>query len=119
MSARQSLCALSSSEAELITLISGLQLTLGLSVQMIEMLQCDLPITALNDNSAVVSMSQRPLHASSSRTRHLAMKACWLRDLVERHVIKCVHVDTTRKRADSLTKGLRGELSRRHLCMSE
>ena len=103
-SGRQSLTALSSAEAELIAAIYGIQLALPMCTTLSEMSLRKTMFRLHVDNAAVVDMSARSTEASS-RTRHLAMRASYLKD-VRSLGYTVQHVDTTNQCADCLTKGM-------------
>ncbi len=74
---RRSMVALSSAEAELIASVAGTQLAMSLRPQLEEYIQREVALVLRCDNSAVLNLV-RNLTSSSSRTRHLAMRAAWL-----------------------------------------
>ena len=101
-SSRQSLVALSSAEAELIACVTGGQLSVALQMQMSEYMQGKIPLVLRCDNTAVGHVVQH-LSSSLTRTRHLAMRAAWLHDVVAQEHIGFQYVPTCDQRADSLT----------------
>ncbi len=105
VSNRQSLVALSSAEAELIAGAAGTQLALSLRTQLEEYMQREISLVLRCDNAAVLQLAHN-LSSSSSRTRHLAMRAARLHNMVQSQQLKVQFVPTDQQKADSLTKGL-------------
>ncbi len=105
VSNRQSLVALSSAEAELIAAVAGTQLAMSLRTQLEEYMQREIPLVLRCDNAAVLQLVTN-LSSSSSRTRHLAMRAAWLHHMAQGDQLKVEFVPTDQNKADSLTKGL-------------
>ena len=118
---RQSLVATSSAEAELIACVAGAQLSQALQVQLGEYHQQSIPLSLRCDNSAVIQLVHH-LSSSSTRTRHLAMRAAWLHDLVSRQHLSLEFVSSGDQKADSLTKGLSAALNSKaqcHFCLGK
>ena len=102
---RQTLTALSSAEAELIALVAGCQLALMLRALVEEYMGTEIPIVARCDNAAVVMIAAKE-SSNGPRTRHLSMRAAWLRYLQSSGNAVIEFVDTLCQKADALTKGL-------------
>ncbi len=105
ISNRQPMVALSSAEAELIASVAGTQLALSLRTQLEEYMQREVALVLRCDNSAVLNLV-RNLTSSSSRTRHLAMRAAWWHHMAKWGQLRVAFVPTDHQKADSLTKGL-------------
>lgn len=60
--------------------------------------------TLFGDNTASLAMAQNPVH--HDRTKHIAIKYYFIRDLIEAGVISVEHVDTLSNLADIGTKAL-------------
>ena len=104
-SQRHSLVALSSAEAETHFQCMGNRLALSLHGQLSEMILSKPPYIAYCDSSAVVQLTQQ-LSASKTRTRHLSMRASWLRHLVQHESASMQFVPTAHQKADNLNERL-------------
>lgn len=60
--------------------------------------------TLFGDNTASIAMASNPVH--HDRTKHIAIKYFFIRELVEAGVIALEHIDTLRNVADIGTKAL-------------
>jgi hypothetical protein len=59
-------------------------------------------VDVFEDNTAAISMIKRPL--LTRRTKHITVKAAWLRELVAAGTIVVIHCPTDQQLADALTK---------------
>jgi len=63
--------------------------------------------TVINcDSTAAIAMSRNPVHRE--RTKHIAVKAHYLRDQVKNEIVDLTYVHTSVQAADALTKSLAG-----------
>jgi hypothetical protein len=101
---RQTSVALSTMDAELNALRD-----MGTEVEYFDNLLAELninrsqPIRVFEDNNSCIDISKNPI---GSRSKHLEIKVCYIRDLIERGVIQVLPIDTEIQRADIFTKDL-------------
>ena len=62
------------------------------------------PITINCDNTSAISISKNPV--MHSKTKHIPIKYCFLRDQVTQKIIKIVYVDTKEQIVEIFTKPL-------------
>ncbi len=56
------------------------------------------------DSKSTINLANNPVH--HKRSKHIAIKYHWIRQIVSRHLIKLVHVASQMQLADMLTKAL-------------
>ena len=101
-SSRQPLIALSTAETELMEGVEGAVMTYSTKCLLEEMLKNQLPITLHIDNSAAISLMTTS--AGSWRTRHLRLRANWIREKIGLHEIFVKHEPGESQKADIGTK---------------
>ena len=95
----------SSGEAEYLLLVTGAQE--GLFIQhLASELGLQLRLCLGSDASAAISMSQR---AGAGKTRHMALRVMFLKDLVRHGVLVLEKIRSAENPADCLTKAVSGE----------
>ena len=104
-SKKQSVVALSSTEAEYIALCSAAQETVWLRKLFadVDMAQPE-PTTVYEDNQGAICLSKNP--TNHSRTKHIDVKYHYIRGMVETGIMKVDYVSTGDMVADTLTKAL-------------
>ena len=110
----QSTVALSTAEAELVAATVGAQEMVHLTAILHDMgLTQTLPMILFVDNQACIAMSKNPVH--HGKTKHFAIKLCYLRDLCTNKFLVLEYVSTDTMPADILTKCL-GKLKTNLFC---
>ena len=104
-SKKQSVVALSTTEAEYVALCSATQEAVWLR-RLLESLQegQGKSITIFEDNQGAICLSKNP--RDHSRTKHIDIKYHYVRHAVQKGYVDVRHCDTKRMIADTLTKGL-------------
>lgn len=104
-SKRQPCVALSSTEAELISLAECLK-DLKWILKLFKEMQIDVqfPLTVFEDNRPCIALIENP--TSHSHTKHIDVKYWFITDMVQQKIIKLVHKPTSLMIADILTKAL-------------
>ena len=102
-SRRQTLVSLSTAECELIAAIEGI--VLGQSVEPLveEMWATPIHKVLYVDNLAAITLAEG---GGSQRTRHLRVRACYLRDQLDQRQLQVLHCPGEVQLADALTKAL-------------
>eukprot|EP00439_Symbiodinium_sp_Y106_P021951 s8421_g2.t1 len=102
-SRRQTLVSLSTAECELIAAIEGL--VLGQSVEALigELWGFPADKVLYVDNIAAITLAEG---GGSQRTRHLRVRACYLREQIDRDQLRVLHCPGEIQLADALTKAL-------------
>ena len=104
-SKKQSVVALSTTEAEYIALCSATQEAVWLRRLLGSLRQGQArPTTVHEDNRGAISLSKNP--KDHARTKHIDIKYHYVRDAVQKNYINVEHCETKRMIADTLTKGL-------------
>ena len=104
-SKKQSVIALSSTEAEYIALCSAAQETVWLRNLLSDVrLKQTGPTTVFEDNQGAICLSKNP--KNHPRTKHIDVKYHYTRDLVERNIMEVIYIPTGEMLADALTKAL-------------
>lgn len=104
-SKRQSIVALSSTEAEYVSLCSATQEAVWLRVLLDGMgFKQANATTIFEDNQGAIALAKNPAH--HSRTKHIDIKYHYIRDAVSTKEIKLKYCPTQEMIADLLTKGL-------------
>jgi hypothetical protein len=62
------------------------------------------PINVFMDNKSAIALANNPVF--HKRSKHIAIKYHWIRQMVGRHLVKLVHVASEMQLADMLTKAL-------------
>ncbi|KAH9090679.1 hypothetical protein Ae201684P_014473 [Aphanomyces euteiches] len=110
----QNIVALSTSEAEYISMSYGLQEALWLKSLLEELeLSVKLPIIVYEDNQSTIKMAENS--ALQQRTKHIDVRHHFIRDLVREHMIKIEYCPTNEMLADMLTKTLPRPKFQEHL----
>ncbi|KAH9089385.1 hypothetical protein LEN26_019217, partial [Aphanomyces euteiches] len=101
----QIIVALSTCEAEYISMSYGLQEALWLKSLLEELqLVIKLPINVYEDNQSTIKMAENP--TLQQRTKHIDVRHHFIRDLVKQRIIKINYCQTNSMLADILTKAL-------------
>ncbi|KAF0722382.1 hypothetical protein Ae201684_018451 [Aphanomyces euteiches] len=101
----QNIVALSTCEAEYISMSYGLQEALWLKSLLEELqLVIKLPINVYEDNQSTIKMAENP--TLQQRTKHIDVRHHFIRDLVKQRIIKINYCQTNSMLADILTKAL-------------
>ena len=103
-SSRQSFVTLSSAEAELVTMISGVQIAEAVQPLISELIEQDTTISLLADNEAAI----RAFDAAPAgwRSRHLRMRAFAARERISASLLRVTHLPGEYQIADIATKPL-------------
>ncbi|CAE7192737.1 GIP, partial [Symbiodinium microadriaticum] len=103
-SSRQSFVTLSSAEAELVTMISGVQVAEAVQPLVSELIEQDITISLLADNEAAI----RAFDAAPAgwRSRHLRMRAYAARERISANLLRVTHLPGEYQIADMATKPL-------------
>lgn len=104
-SKRQSVVAMSSTEAEYVALSYAAQEAIWLRTLLESMgFKQTKPMTIFEDNQSTIALAKNPRH--SSRTKHIDIKFHYIRDAVAEQKIHLEYCQTNEMIADILTKGL-------------
>ncbi len=116
-SVKQSLTTLSSCEAELVAAVTGIKLGMGVRQLLRELLDplvttvteedqsaIDTPVVLLQDNEACIRTLTTEV--TSWRTRHYALRAAWIRDVIMQEGVVVKYQPGKDILADGLTKVL-------------
>jgi hypothetical protein len=107
-SARQSLVTKSSTESELVGLSDSLSQAIWIRHFMIAQGYDTIPpVIAYQDNLSTIALASKE-QSTSTRTRHIAIRFFWIKDLQDRKEISVKHLSTHDMIADLLTKPLQG-----------
>lgn len=111
-SKKQTVTALSTTEAELISASAATQEAVHLR-QLLAELSIQQPPTAIfEDNNGCIKVANNPI--TSPRTKHIQVKFFYVRERVLRREVELVDIDTSLNVADTFTKSLSADLVRRH-----
>ena len=102
-SKRQSIVCLSTAEAELVAACEGVMLGQSTEALVKELTIIDEPMQLLVDNLAAIIISEG---GGSGRTRHLRVRSCFIKDLVDKNELIVSHCPGDIQLADILTKVL-------------
>ena len=102
-SRRQTLVSLSTAECELIAAIEGIVLGQSVETLIEELWGGPVDKTLRVDNTAAITLAEG---GGSQRTRHLRVRACYLREQLGQNHLKVLHCPGEIQRADTLTKAL-------------
>ena len=102
-SRRQTLVSLSTAECELIAAIEGIVLGQSVEALIKELWDDPVKLTLHVDNTAAIALAEG---GGSQRTRHLRVRACYLRDQLEQNHLEVLHCPGEVQLADALTKAL-------------
>lgn len=112
-SKKQSTVALSSTEAEYQALTEAAKEAVWIRGFLKELgYQLNAPTRIYNDNTGAIALARDPVH--HSRTKHIAIKHHFIRELLEKHVIVIKHMASEDMPADLLTKSLGATPTRDH-----
>ena len=105
LSHKQTTVALSTAEAEYISLGSAVQEALWLR-QLLADLRCDMkmPIEILEDNQGAIAMAKNPI--AHKRTKHIDIRHHFVREAVQAGTISLTYCPTSDMLADIFTKPL-------------
>jgi hypothetical protein len=106
-SKKQTVTALSSTEAEVIALVEGIKEAIWMK-NFLNELGFSIPdaITLHEDNQSAIAIAANPIH--HARIKHMELKAAFLRENLENATVKFVYCPTEMMVADVLTKALPG-----------
>lgn len=107
MSKKQSMVALSSTEAEYYSLSQMTQMMAGLRSTMVDLGETEIvkkPSRIYEDNKSCIAIAYKPMH--QGRTKHFDVKAHFIRDRIEKGEVEVVYCPTEEMVADMLTKAL-------------
>jgi hypothetical protein len=107
LSKKQSMVALSSTEAEYLSLSQITQMMAGLRYTMLDLGEKDIlqkPSRIYEDNKSCIAIAYKPMH--QGRTKHFDIKAHFIRDRIEKGEVEVVYCPTEEMIADMLTKAL-------------
>jgi len=105
-SKKQPVIALSSTEAEYVTVTSGAQEALWFNELLKELGYPQETVVIYEDNEACINLSKNP--QEYKRTRHIQVKYHFIRSLVQQNKIKLEYCNTKKQLADIFTKGTNG-----------
>ena len=101
----QTTVATSSMEAEYMAAYALIQEICWLRGVLSELgFETDEPVKVFMDSKSAIDLANNPVH--HKRSKHIAIKYHWIRQMVARAVVKLVHVPSERQLADMLTKAL-------------
>ena len=111
-SKKQSIVALSSTEAELIALVEAVKRAKYVK-QLVEDLgmEVDLPVTIFGDNQAALLIAKRGV---ISRMKHIDIRKYYIKEEVDQGMIKLEYTSTADNLADILTKPLGSQILEKH-----
>lgn len=107
LSKKQSMVALSSTEAEYLSLSQMTQMMAGLRYTLTDLGEEETakkPSRIYEDNKSCIAIAYKPMH--QGRTKHFDIKAHFIRDRIERGEVEVVYCPTGEMIADMLTKAL-------------
>ena len=99
---KQSITSVSSCESELSSAVTGIKLGLGIRQVVEEMLETCVPMNLNQDNMACIQTLLNEI--TSWRSRHYALRAAWVRDMIHQEQIVVSHERGVLITADGLTK---------------
>ena len=102
-SRRQSIVSLSTAECELIAACEGVVLAQSMQALASELYEAKPEITLKVDNVAAITLAEG---GGSQRTRHLRVRANFLKEMIEDSNLSVQHCPGERQLADALTKAL-------------
>ena len=102
-SRRQSLVSLSTAECELIAACEGVVLAQSVQALAEELYSIGLKVTLRVDNVAAITLAEG---GGSQRTRHLRVRASFLKEMIEKKTLQVRHCPGEQQLADALTKAL-------------
>ena len=105
-SKKQPVIALSSTEAEYVTVTSGAQEALWFNALLKELGYMQETVVIYEDNEACINLTKNP--QEYKRTRHIQVKYHFIRSLVQEKKIKLEYCNTKKQLADIFTKGTNG-----------
>ena len=107
LSKKQSMVALSSTEAEYLSLSQMTQMMAGLRYTLTDLGEEETgkkPSRIYEDNKSCIAIAYKPMH--QGRTKHFDIKAHFIRDRIEKGEVEVVYCPTGEMIADMLTKAL-------------
>ncbi|CAE7775417.1 RE1 [Symbiodinium sp. CCMP2592] len=102
-SKRQTLVSLSTAECELIAACEGVVLGQSIEALIHELWRSKVAKVLKVDNVAAITLAEG---GGSQRTRHLRVRACFLKEMLEKNSLKVEHCPGEIQLADTLTKAL-------------
>ena len=109
-SKKQTSVALSTCEAEYISLSLGIQEGIWINALLKEILECmnedSKRLTIFEDNQSCIKMTKNPIN--HGRSKHIDIKYNHIRDEVAKQNVQVVYMETKNMIADIMTKGLPG-----------
>lgn len=113
-SKKQTVVALSSTEAEIYAATEGIKEVLAVKHLAEELgIVINRPIPIYEDNTGVIALSKR--NVISKRTKHIAIRHCFMNDCVKQGLIEFRYVKSEDNIADMLTKPLMKSLFQKHM----
>ena len=107
VSKRQDTVACSTTEAEIIAFSEGCKELVYVHRLLSQIHEVELPMLVHEDNLATIDVLSNPVN--NGRTKHIAVRHFWVRELVRDGVIRMTHIATDKNVADYLTKPLTGD----------
>ena len=102
-SRRQTLVSLSTAESELIAACEGVVLGQSIEALVSELFDCEVNKELKVDNVAAITLAEGD---KSQRTRHLRVRANFLKEMIDRDCLRVTHCPGEVQLADALTKAL-------------
>ena len=106
-SKRQDTVARSSTEAEVIAVSEGAKDLFHVYQLLDQLVRIELPMTIMIDNQATIALLENPVN--NKRSKHMWVRYMWVREQVQKGLVRLQYVKTEENVADYLTKPLSGE----------
>lgn len=104
-SRKQTTVSQSSTEAEYIALAQAVNEAKWIKSILNEIgIKINVPIVIYEDNQSVIRIAEEP--REHKRMKHIDIKYCFIRDEIEKDVVKIIYKPTEEQTADIMTKGL-------------
>lgn len=104
-SIKQSIVAISTTDAEIISLTSCVRTALNFKNLLKDLqVKFELPLEISGDNNSANTIVTN--NVKSNKTKHLLVKYSFIKDNIDRNLVKIIRVDSCNNRADLLTKSL-------------
>ena len=105
MSCKQTVVAISTTDAEIISLTSCVRTAIHFNKLLNDLqLKQKLPLEIFGDNNSANMIVTN--NVKSNRTKHILVKYAFVKDNIDKNLVKIIRVDSCRNRADMLTKSL-------------
>ena len=99
--------ARSSTEAEVIAVSEGAKDLFHVYQLLDQLVRIELPMTIMIDNQATIALLENPVN--NKRSKHMWVRYMWVREQVQKGLVRLQYVKTEENVADYLTKPLSGE----------